>query len=192
MLRITTSILRRHSLLSHLSVCNSFCDMSPGVESPAKKQKMEVDSAEDPMDASVLRFKRVSPDAIAPVRGSEHAAGFDLYSCESKVVKAKDKALIPTGLQIALPEGCYGRIAPRSGLASKHFIDVGAGVIDRDYRGDVYVLLFNFSNADFEVKKGVRIAQLICERILMPTLVETQTLDETSRGEGGFGSTGTK
>ncbi|XP_038961577.1 deoxyuridine 5'-triphosphate nucleotidohydrolase isoform X12 [Rattus norvegicus] len=80
--------------------------------------------------------------------------------------------------------------APRSGLAVKHFIDVGAGVIDEDYRGNVGVVLFNFGKEKFEVKKGDRIAQLICERILYPDLEEVQTLDNTERGSGGFGSTG--
>eukprot|EP00063_Salmo_salar_P008129 XP_013982964.1 PREDICTED: deoxyuridine 5'-triphosphate nucleotidohydrolase-like [Salmo salar] len=80
--------------------------------------------------------------------------------------------------------------APRSGLAAKHFIDVGAGVVDEDYRGNVGVVLFNFSKETFEVKKGDRVAQLVCERICYPDLQELKTLDETERGAGGFGSTG--
>lgn len=96
-----------------------------------------------------------------------------------------------TDLQIAVPEGCYGRVAPRSGLAAKKFIDVGAGVIDYDYRGNVGVVLFNFGDEDFKVSKGDRIAQLICERICYPRLEECKTLDVTERGVGGFGSTGT-
>lgn len=96
-----------------------------------------------------------------------------------------------TDIQIEVPEGHYGRVAPRSGLAWKNSIDVGAGVIDEDYRGNVGVILFNFSDVNFEIKKGDRIAQLICERISYPTVVEVDTLSETARGEGGFGSTGT-
>jgi len=80
--------------------------------------------------------------------------------------------------------------APRSGLAAKHFIDVGAGVIDQDYRGNVGVVLFNFGEEDFKVNKGDRIAQLILERIYIPELEELQNLDNTARGSGGFGSTG--
>lgn len=99
--------------------------------------------------------------------------------------------LVKTDIQIEVPTGCYGRVAPRSGLALKNSIDVGAGVIDEDYRGNVGVILFNFSDLDFDVKKGDRIAQLICERIAYPKLVEVDTLTETVRGEGGFGSTGT-
>lgn len=82
--------------------------------------------------------------------------------------------------------------APRSGLAWKHSIDVGAGVVDYDYRGNVGVILFNFSDVDFEVKVGDRIAQLILERIVTPEVVEVESLDETERGEGGYGSTGVK
>ncbi len=83
-----------------------------------------------------------------------------------------------------------GRIAPRSGLAVKHFIDTGAGVIDADYRGQVKVLLFNHADADFEIKEGDRIAQLVLERIYTPEVMEVQDLEATLRGAGGLGSTG--
>lgn len=83
-----------------------------------------------------------------------------------------------------------GRIAPRSGLASKHMIDTGAGVIDADYRGQVKVLLFNHGEKDFEVKEGDRVAQLVLERIYTPEVLEVQELEESVRGAGGFGSTG--
>ncbi|NXJ73445.1 DUT protein, partial [Trogon melanurus] len=138
-----------------------------------------------------LRFTRLSENASAPSRGSARAAGYDLYSAYDCVIPPMEKAVVKTDIQIALPSGCYGRVAPRSGLAAKHFIDVGAGVIDEDYRGNVGVVLFNFSKENFEVKKGDRIAQLICERICYPELEEVQALDDTERGEGGFGSTGT-
>jgi len=89
-----------------------------------------------------------------------------------------------------VPEGTYGRVAPRSGLAWKHHIDVGAGVIDADYRGNVGVVLFNHSEKDFPVQVGDRVAQLILERIIVPDVVEVQELPDTIRGAGGFGSTG--
>lgn len=95
-----------------------------------------------------------------------------------------------TDIQIELPSGCYGRVAPRSGLAAKNFINVGAGVIDEDYRGNVGVVLFNHAEENFEVKKGDRIAQLICERIFYPEIEEVSALSTTERGAGGFGSTG--
>ncbi|XP_047397979.1 deoxyuridine 5'-triphosphate nucleotidohydrolase, mitochondrial isoform X2 [Sciurus carolinensis] len=137
-----------------------------------------------------LRFVRLSEHATAPTRGSKRAAGYDLYSAYDYIVPPMEKALVKTDIQIALPSGCYGRIAPRSGLAAKHFIDVGAGVIDEDYRGNVGVVLFNFGKEKFEVKKGDRIAQLICERIFYPDIEEVQVLNDTERGSGGFGSTG--
>ncbi|XP_021117124.1 deoxyuridine 5'-triphosphate nucleotidohydrolase, mitochondrial isoform X1 [Heterocephalus glaber] len=137
-----------------------------------------------------LRFVRLSEHATAPTRGSARAAGYDLYSAYDYIIPPMEKALVKTDIQIALPSGCYGRVAPRSGLAAKHFIDVGAGVIDEDYRGNVGVVLFNFGKEKFEVKKGDRIAQLICERIYYPEIEEVQELDDTERGSGGFGSTG--
>lgn len=103
---------------------------------------------------------------------------------------AKGKAIVPTDLSIALPEGTYGRVAPRSGLAVKHFIDVGAGVVDLDYRGPLGVVLFNFGDADYAVKRGDRVAQLVVERIATPDVLEVDDLDATVRGAGGFGSTG--
>ena len=93
-------------------------------------------------------------------------------------------------LSIACPPNTYARIAPRSGLAVKKFIDVGAGVVDADYRGPVGVVLFNFGEDDFHVKVGDRVAQLILERISMAETKEVSDLDETQRGEVGFGSTG--
>ncbi|XP_058284011.1 deoxyuridine 5'-triphosphate nucleotidohydrolase, mitochondrial isoform X7 [Hylobates moloch] len=121
-----------------------------------------------------LRFARLSEHATAPTRGSARAAGYDLYSAYDYTIPPMEKAVVKTDIQIALPSGCYGRVAPRSGLAAKHFIDVGAGVIDEDYRGNVGVVLFNFGKEKFEVKKGDRIAQLICERIFYPEIEEVQ------------------
>lgn len=89
-------------------------------------------------------FARVDENAKIPVYSSSHAAGMDLFACENATVPARGKALVNIGLKTAIPSGYYGRIAPRSGLALKNFIDVGAGVIDEDYRGELKVLLFNF------------------------------------------------
>ncbi|KAK7061466.1 dUTPase-like protein [Favolaschia claudopus] len=139
---------------------------------------------------SNLLIKRLSEKAKLPTRGSPLSAGYDLYSAEKKTIPARGKALVDTQISIAVPAGTYGRVAPRSGLASKFMIDTGAGVIDADYRGVVFVLLFNLSDKDFEVEEGDRIAQLIIERIYTPDVLEVQDLDETLRGAGGFGSTG--
>ncbi|XP_053179242.1 deoxyuridine 5'-triphosphate nucleotidohydrolase, mitochondrial [Scomber japonicus] len=155
--------------------------------SPSKRGRTETNLAEE---RPVLRFAKLSEHATAPSRGSAKAAGYDLYSAYDYSIGPMDKAIVKTDIQIAVPHGCYGRVAPRSGLAAKHFIDVGAGVVDEDYRGNVGVVLFNFSKETFEVKKGDRVAQLVCERICYPELQEQQTLDDTERGDGGFGSTG--
>ncbi|KAL6235665.1 hypothetical protein BDW75DRAFT_239997 [Aspergillus navahoensis] len=138
-----------------------------------------------------LLVKKLTPTARAPTRGSAFAAGYDIYAAKEIVIPAKGKGLVDTGLAVAVPEGTYGRVAPRSGLASKHFIDVGAGVIDADYRGEVKVLLFNFSDVDFTIKEGDRVAQLVLERIYTPEVAVVEELAESVRGAGGFGSTGT-
>ena len=109
-------------------------------------------------DEEVLRVKRMNVNARLPVRGTPGAAGYDLSAAQTAVIPAYDKCLVKTCLHIALPSGCYGRIAPRSGLAIKNFIDVGAGVVDADYRGEVGVILFNFSNDSFVINMGDRIA----------------------------------
>ncbi|XP_027426093.1 deoxyuridine 5'-triphosphate nucleotidohydrolase, mitochondrial isoform X1 [Zalophus californianus] len=158
-----------------------------GATTPAISPSKRPRPAEDSMR---LRFVRLSEHATAPTKGSARAAGYDLYSAYDYTLPPMEKALVKTDIQVALPSGCYGRVAPRSGLAAKHFIDVGAGVIDEDYRGNVGVVLFNFGKEKFQVKKGDRIAQLICERIFYPEIEEVQVLDDTERGSGGFGSTG--
>ncbi|KIY45894.1 dUTP diphosphatase, partial [Fistulina hepatica ATCC 64428] len=137
-----------------------------------------------------LLVKRHTDKAKVPTRGSPLSAGYDMYSSVKMVVPARGKALVDTDISIAVPPGTYGRVAPRSGLASKFMIDTGAGVIDADYRGKVFVLLFNYSDCDFQVEEGDRIAQLIIEKICNPAVLEVADLDETLRGAGGFGSTG--
>ena len=101
------------------------------------------------MQLARLEVKKLAANARLPVLGSANAAGYDLHCNEAKVVPARGQALIGTGLAFGIPEGNYGRIAPRSGLAVKNSLHVGAGVVDSDYRGEVKVLLFNFSDADF-------------------------------------------
>ncbi|KAI7887637.1 dUTPase-like protein [Mucor mucedo] len=112
------------------------------------------------------------------------------FSAHDIVIPAQGKTIVATDIAIAVPEGHYGRVAPRSGLAAKHHLDTGAGVIDADYRGPVGVVMFNFSKVDYEVKRGDRIAQLIIEKISTPDVLEVESLEESARGAGGFGSTG--
>jgi dUTP pyrophosphatase len=139
----------------------------------------------------VLSYVKLTENAFDITRGSERAAGLDLCSAYNYLVKAKGRELIKTDLQIVLPFGTYGRIASRSGLASTRGIHVGAGVIDSDYEGSVSVVLFNFGETDFEVKPGDRIAQVICERIVIPSVQEIVfKAPETQRGSRGFGSSG--
>lgn len=137
-----------------------------------------------------LYFSKLSLNAFAPVKATEQSAGYDLRSAYDYIVNPQDKQLVKTDIAICVPDGCYGRIAPRSGLALHDHIDIGAGVIDRDYRGNVGVIIFNHSKSTFVIKKGDRIAQLICERIVEPKLREVADLNTTERGERGFGSTG--
>lgn len=117
-------------------------------------------------------------------------AGADLRASENGTVPARGKAMIPTGICIALPAGHVGLIWPRSGLAAKHSIDCGAGVIDSQYRGEVRVLLFNHSDEDYPINEGERIAQLLIQKVETAAFVQVDRLDDTSRGEAGFGSTG--
>ena len=138
----------------------------------------------------ILRVQKLTNNAALPKRSTEGAAGYDLCAAQDCTIPASGKGLVKTGISISFPPGLYARIAPRSGLALKRFIDVGAGVVDADYRGEVGVVLFNHGDHDFEVKMGDRIAQLILERIDTPPVEEVQGLDSTVRGSGGFGSTG--
>lgn len=128
-------------------------------------------------------------DARIPSREGR-AAGYDTYATSDVCIPSGGWEKVPTGLQIAAPSGTYIRIAPRSGLAWKHGIQTGAGVVDEDYRGEIQVILFNHGSKDFQVNKGDRIAQLIFEKIATPELKICSSLDDTTRGEGGFGSTG--
>ena len=136
-----------------------------------------------------LMIKLIAPSAKCPIRGSAEAAGYDLFASDSVTINKQSCAKIPLGIAFRVPLGTYGRIAPRSGLGSK-FIGVGAGVVDRDYRGEVKVILYNHSDNDYEVKTGDRVAQLILEKIAIAPIVVCDTLDDTTRGAGGFGSTG--
>lgn len=137
----------------------------------------------------LLQIKFNSEDAIMPKRGSKDAAGYDLYSNEYGSISPGQTKLFDTGISFKVPIGTYGRIAPRSGL-SKKSIMVNAGVIDRDYTGPVKIMLHNLSNDTYVVEKDDRIAQLILERIETPEMILIDTLQDTDRGSGGFGSTG--
>ncbi|HEV7843124.1 MAG TPA: dUTP diphosphatase [Pyrinomonadaceae bacterium] len=128
--------------------------------------------------------------ARLPTRGSQFAAGLDLYSIETVIIPAHGRTAVRTGLSVAIPHGFYGRVAPRSGLAVRHGLDVLAGVIDSDYRGEIMCALVNHGEEPFEIAEGMRVAQLVVEAIATPEPVWSADLSETERGGGGFGSTG--
>jgi dUTP pyrophosphatase len=125
-----------------------------------------------------------------PTRGSAAAAGLDIYSIEDLAIPPKQRALARTGLAVAIPEGYYGRVAPRSGLATKNGLDTLAGVIDADYRGEIGCLLYNTGDETIHLAAQSKVCQLIIEKIITPTAVWADDLSDTDRGSGGFGSTG--
>ena len=137
----------------------------------------------------MLIVKKLSPNAILPERKTTGCAGYDISSLLDYTIPINSSKLIQTGLAFTVPYNTYGQLAPRSGLSCKG-IFVNAGVIDKDYTGHVKVLLFNFSNQDFEIKTGDRIAQLIIKRIETPEVIEVDDLELTQRSDNGFGSTG--
>jgi dUTP pyrophosphatase len=143
----------------------------------------------------VLRLPH-GEDLPLPAYQSAHAAGFDLVAAvpeDAPVSLApSDRVLIPTGLAFALPEGHEAQIRPRSGLALKHGVTVlnSPGTIDADYRGEIKVILVNLGSETFVIQRGDRIAQAIISAATHMEIVPVDTLDDTGRGEGGFGSTG--
>ena len=138
----------------------------------------------------LLNFKKLDPRATLPTRGSSASAGLDLYSIEAVSLEPGQRAIVPTGLAVAIPQGFYGRLAPRSGLATRRGLDVLAGVIDADYRGEIGCLLFNAGEEKIELAENSKICQLIVEKIITPLAAWADELGDTERGRGGFGSTG--
>ena len=137
-----------------------------------------------------MQVQLLTPTARAPARQSDQAAGYDIHLDEDLVLFPKERKLVSTGIAVAIPYGYYGRIAPRSSLAVKKYIDIGAGVVDSDYRGEVKVFLIYSGQEKLVLERGDRIAQLILEKITLPEIEVVSFLDSTERGEGGFGSTG--
>lgn len=142
------------------------------------------------MPPSLIKFKRLNPNATLPTRGTPQSAGLDLYCIDDLRIEAGTRVSAKTGLSVAIPEGFYGRIAPRSGLAMKHGIDVLAGVIDCDYRGEIICLLYNTSASVVGLPAGSKVCQLIIEQVITPSASWADDLEETVRGAAGFGSTG--
>lgn len=141
-----------------------------------------------------MKVKLLNEDALLPYRAHKGDAGLDLFSCEEKVIKAGETALISTGIQIELPEGTEAQVRPRSGLALKHSITVlnSPGTIDEGYRGEIKVILINHGKVDFKIEKHMRIAQMVIAPVLSVNVAETKEISNSERGTSGFGSSGIK
>ena len=144
-----------------------------------------------------IQIKKLNNNAKTPIYGSEYAAGMDLFSSNEEpiIIEPQTRKIIPTGLSISYDDqNYYMRIAPRSGLSVKYSIDIGAGVIDYDYRGEIKIVLINNHKTDvFQVNKHMKIAQMVPTMSLSPRNIvfeEVNKLEDTERGQGGFGSSG--
>ncbi|WP_343101041.1 dUTP diphosphatase [Romboutsia sp. MSSM.1001216sp_RTP31141st1_G3_RTP31141_220114] len=139
-----------------------------------------------------LKIKKLHDDAIIPNFAHKGDAGMDLYSIEEVVIPASESRLIKTGISIALPKNTEAQVRPRSGLAFKHSVTVlnTPGTIDEGYRGEIGVILINHGKEDFTVNKNMKIAQMVVKPIYDINILEVNDLDDTERGNGGFGSTG--
>ena len=161
--------------------------------SPSPSPSLSSSSSSSFEEDEILFVKRLSPQAKLPTKGSEGAAGYDLYATEYKRIAAHNHGLVGTGISMAIPYGYYGRIAARSGLSVKTGLMVNAGVIDSDYRGEIKVLFNNPTALDVEIQPGDKMAQIIMELIGDFDVEEITGKDElpaSDRGEKGFGSTG--
>jgi dUTP pyrophosphatase len=140
----------------------------------------------------MIKVKLLRGEAKIPIKGTEDAAGYDLYSCEEHVFLPECRRLISTGIALEIPGGYEGQIRPRSGLAAKKGLTVlnSPGTIDADYRGEVKVLLINHSGENMVIYKGDRIAQIVFSKIPKTILTIVDEVKKTKRGSGGFGSTG--
>jgi len=139
-----------------------------------------------------IKIKKIKESAILPHYAHEGDAGVDLYSTEDYVLRPGQRVLVSTGLSMAIPKGYEGQVRPKSGLALKHGISVcnSPGTIDSGYHGEIGVISINHSNEEFKIEKGIKIAQMIFNKVEEAEFEEVKELDNTKRGEEGFGSTG--
>jgi len=139
-----------------------------------------------------IKIKLLKKDAKLPQYAHENDAGMDLFSTEDKVINPGERSLISTGISIELPKNTEAQIRPRSGLALRNGITVlnTPGTIDEGYRGEIGIILINHGEKSFKVEKGMKIAQMVIKPIIKVSIEEVDTLSESQRGEGGFGSTG--
>ena len=137
-----------------------------------------------------IKFQKISDDAIIPHYAHPDDAGMDIFSAEETVIKAGEIKSVRTGIKMELPECFVGLVWDKSGLALKNGIKTMAGVIDSGYRGEIGIVLANLSDQDYKIEKGQKIAQMLVQKVERAEIEETKNLNETSRGAGGFGSTG--
>ncbi|GMH41596.1 hypothetical protein BSKO_09506 [Bryopsis sp. KO-2023] len=155
-------------------------------ESKSQKYKKRPNNRQRPFSV-VLKVHKLNPSVKLPSRQTEGSAGLDICSSVDGIIQPRSRCLISTGLSFVIPKGFYGRLASRSGLAVKHGLEIGAGVIDSDYRGEVKFLVHNHSDKPFHFSKDFRMCQLILERIALP---KVSSSSKPGRGSAGFGSTG--
>jgi len=139
-----------------------------------------------------VKIKKIKDNAILPKYAHEGDAGVDLYSTEDYTLKPGERTLVSTGIKIAVPQGYEAQVRPKSGLALNHGISIcnTPGTIDAGYRGEVGVIAINHSNEEFKIEKGKKVAQMIFNKVEQAEFEEVDELESTTRGEGGFGSTG--
>ena len=145
-------------------------------------QSMLNEVSQTPTGGPIINFLRLSEWSTMPKRGTPHSAGLDVTDAEDRTMAPCSHAFISIGISAVAPPGTYIRVAPRSGLAFKHGLSVGAGVVDADYRGGIGVVVLNHTGVAYSVTTGNRIAQLICEQCVLPTVREVTSADDTSRG----------
>lgn len=139
-----------------------------------------------------MKVQLLNDQAKVPTRGTEHAAGYDLFCVGDYTIEPSASAMIATGVAMAIDHGWAGLIWPRSGLAVKHSLDTLAGLIDSDYRGEIKVVMINLGNKAVTFKTGDRIAQIVFQQVYQNDLLVVASVDDTDRGDGGFGSTGVR
>lgn len=137
-----------------------------------------------------IKIKKLNPDAIIPSYAHKGDAGLDIFSIENKVIKSGERKVIGTGISVEFEEGYVALVWDKSGLAGNEGLKTMGGVIDNNYRGEYKIIIYNTSEKDYEVKKGQKIAQILIQKVINAEIEEVESLSETERGKGGFGSTG--
>lgn len=180
---------------AHVSPRMDYCRLITHFADEYRSHETGVKALPRPITVKIRRLANMGADVPAPMRMTEHAAGVDLCAAVKgvTVLSPGEIRLIPCGFAMALPHGYEAQVRPRSGLASKFGVTLinSPGTIDSDYRGEVMVPLINHGKSDFKIERGMRIAQMLILPVPKVDIVEVEDLDETTRGKGGFGHTGT-